>query len=261
MAQRINPSGSRSASRFGALPRAAAAGSRGYALLIVMMMATLFLISLTAILPNVYKAGQREREEELIFRGNEYARAIMLFQRQFRRYPTSVKEMVEKTNGFRFLRREYRDPMSRKGNWRFIYADANGVVLNSKTIAPPKKPKPLGGMDTSGNAGKEEDSSKQGLDEESEPSSSFFSEGAKGGFIVGVASTSRKRSIRIWNGKTRYDEWEFLGLPGNAALGGVPAPGGQPPAAGQQPSSPQPGQQPSGLPGFSPPTDVPLTDQ
>ena len=226
-----------------------------------MMLATLLLISLTVALPSVYRAGQREREEELIFRGNEYARAIMLFQRQFRRYPTSVKELLEKTNGIRFLRREYRDPMSRKGKWRFINADASGVVLNSKTIAPPKKPKPLGSMDTTESSAKEEESKQQGSEEESGTSSSFFSNEAKGAFIVGVASTSRKRSIRVWNGKTRYDEWEFLGLPGNATLGGVPAGGAQPPAAGQQPASGQPGQQGAGMPGFPPRPDPPLTDQ
>jgi type II secretory pathway pseudopilin PulG len=255
MIRRINPSGCRSASSHAAGER-----SRGYALLIVMMIATLFLISLTVALPNVYRQGQREREEELIFRGTEYARAIMLFQRQFRRYPTSVKELLE-TNRIRFLRHQYRDPMTRKGNWRFIYADANGVVLNSKTIAPPKRPKPLGGTDFMGSSTKEDESKQQGSEEGSGTSSSFFSNEVKGGFIVGVASTSRKRSIRIWNGKTRYDEWEFLGLPGNTALGGVPGVGGQPPAAGQQPSSRQPGSQAPRLPGFPPARDVPLTDQ
>jgi type II secretory pathway pseudopilin PulG len=260
MTRPINPSSCRSASNAATGGHAAGAGNRGYALLIVMMVATLLLISLTVALPNVYRAGQREREEELIFRGNEYARAIMLFQRQFRRYPSSVKELLQ-TNNIRFLRREYRDPMSRKGKWRFIYANANGVVLNSKTIAPPKPPNPLGSMGGSATSAQQEASKAQGEEEAREPPSSFFSNEAKGGFIVGVASTSRKKSIRVWNGKTRYDEWEFLGLPGTATLGGVPAVGGQPPAAGQQTSPNQPGQQRSGMPGFAPPQDVPLTDQ
>jgi type II secretory pathway pseudopilin PulG len=106
-------------------------------LLIVMMLATVLLISLSAALPNIYTAGMREREEELIFRGNEYARAIVLFRRQFRRYPTSVKELLQ-TSGIRFLRREYADPMSRRGKWRFIHADANGTILDSVTL--PRSP-------------------------------------------------------------------------------------------------------------------------
>ena len=35
-----------------------------------MMLATVLLVSLTAVLPSIYQEGQREREAELIFRGN-----------------------------------------------------------------------------------------------------------------------------------------------------------------------------------------------
>lgn len=231
----------------------------GYALLVVMMAATLLLISLTAAIPHVYQAGQREREEELIFRGNEYARAIMLFQRQFRRYPTSVKELLQ-TSGIRFLRREYADPMSRKGKWRFINADANGVVLNSKTIAPPKPPSPLGRPGSTATAGKEKEAKQATSEEESGTASSFFSNEAKGAFIVGVASTSRRKSIRVYNGKTRYDEWEFLGLASGAAATGVP-PGGQPPPSDQRSSPGQPGQRGPVVPNLPPLTDRPMTDQ
>src|SRR5690242_9660116 len=79
------------------------AGSGGYAFLILMMMVTILLISLTAALPSIYTEGQREKEEELIFRGNEYARAILFFHNKFGRYPSTVQELVKKTNGIRFL--------------------------------------------------------------------------------------------------------------------------------------------------------------
>ncbi|MBZ5544714.1 MAG: type II secretion system GspH family protein [Acidobacteriia bacterium] len=122
----------------------AATSEGGFALLIVMMLAVVLLISLTAALPSVYTQGQREKEEELIFRGNEYARAMALFRRQFRRYPTSVKELLQ-TNGIRFLRHEYTDPMTKQGKWRFIHADANGTPLDSLTMPRPTVAKPLGG--------------------------------------------------------------------------------------------------------------------
>ena len=76
----------------------------GYILLIVMMMATLLLISLAAAVPSIYVEGQRQKEKELIFRGEQYARAIMLFHQQFKRYPTSVKELLH-TNRMSFLRK------------------------------------------------------------------------------------------------------------------------------------------------------------
>ena len=67
----------------------------GYALLILMMMVTLLLISLTATLPSIYMEAQREREEELIFRGVEYQKAIFLFRQKFQRYPRSVEELPD----------------------------------------------------------------------------------------------------------------------------------------------------------------------
>ena len=100
-------------------------------LIIVMMVATLLLIALTAALPSVYQEGQREREAELIFRGTQYGRAVALFHKQFNRYPVSTKELLQ-TNGMRFLRQEYRDPMDPKGKWRFIHVNAAGVLLDSK---------------------------------------------------------------------------------------------------------------------------------
>ena len=112
-------------------------------LLIVMIVATLLLISLTAALPRVYQKGQREREEELIFRGSQYGRAVALFHKQFGRYPTSTKELL-RTNGIRFLRQEYRDPMDPKGQWRFIHVSASGVLLDSKNQPANNNQNPAG---------------------------------------------------------------------------------------------------------------------
>ena len=227
----------------------------GYALLIVMMLATVLLISLSAALPNIYTAGMREREEELIFRGNEYARAIVLFRRQFRRYPTSVKELLQ-TSGIRFLRREYADPMSRRGKWRFIHADANGTILDSVTL--PRSPAASAGKTEglslgaragdSAPAGKSESPAPDAEKERSETSAFFGdSKEIRGAFIVGVASTSRRRSIRVWKGRTRYNEWEFIGVEVSPA-GMVPGQASQPSALGQ------PGSPGSGMSGFSPNT-------
>jgi hypothetical protein len=67
-------------------------------------------------------------------------------------------------------------------------------------------------------------------------------------YIVGVASTSHKQSIRIWNQKKHYDEWEFVGvdlgalgiatsIPGlPQGVSGEPGQGGQPNVFGQPPT-------------------------
>jgi type II secretory pathway pseudopilin PulG len=215
----------------------------GYALLFVMIAATVLLVSLTAVLPSVYQEGQREREQELIFRGTQYARAIAGFHQKFQRYPTSVNELTKLTNGWRFLRKEFADPMTPNGKWRFVHANGQGVLLDSKTQAPPPagQGQPGAGQGASGfgmsgpssmdgsasgqqgmggsgfgqsSGGFSLDSNPAGSTSSAQGNSSSLGQGIQGGgmYIVGVASTSHKRSIRIWNKKTYYDEWEFIGV-------------------------------------------------
>jgi len=248
----------------------------GYILLIVMMMATLLLISLAAAAPSIYVEGQRQKEKELIFRGEQYARAIMLFHQKFKRYPTSVKELLH-TNNLSFLRQAYPDPMTRSGKWRFIHATANGVVLDSKILKPPGKQqnKPLGGNSSatgqqgataapptrrpatqngSQNGGfKMGNFTLQGLGQNSgqnrqqKNGSSFFGDNkTQGAFIVGVASTSHHHSIGVFDKRTEYDEWEFLGIPGAPGAPNIMGPGAVPGVGAQ------PGQSPNGRPGSNP---------
>src|SRR5208282_5925446 len=88
--------------------------AHGYALLLVMMAVTLLLVSLMVAVPDIFTQDRREREEELMFRGNQYARAVAMFHAKYNRYPTKVKEMLQ-TNNIRFLRKEYKDPMTKDG--------------------------------------------------------------------------------------------------------------------------------------------------
>jgi hypothetical protein len=83
-------------------------------------------------------------------------------------------------------------------------------------------------------------------------------------YIAGVASSSNKKSIRVWNHKSRYDEWEFLGIDLGAlgiatsipglpqGVGGQPGQGGQPNSFGQPtPGNPStPGQNQGTFPPF-----------
>jgi type II secretory pathway pseudopilin PulG len=114
---------------------------RGYALVALMIMVTVILVSLTQALPDIYQNVEREREQEAIFRGEQYARAIYLFHRTLGRYPSSIKELLS-TNGMRFLRQAYRDPLSSNGRWHFIHASASGIILDSQnqTVSPASPP-------------------------------------------------------------------------------------------------------------------------
>jgi type II secretory pathway pseudopilin PulG len=278
----------------------------GFALLFVMIAATVLLISLTVVLPSVYQEGQREREQELIFRGTQYARAIAGFHQKFQRYPTSVNELTKLTSGWRFLRKEFADPMTPNGKWRFIHANAQGVLLDSKTLGPPSggQGQPgagqgaggfgMSGASSMGGSGSDQsgtggsasgqqgmggsefgqstggfslNSNSAGSTSSAQGNSSFFGEGIQGGgmYIVGVASTSHKQSIRIWNQKKHYDEWEFVGVDLGAlgiatSIPGLPQGVSGQPGQGEQPNTF--GQSPTGNPttpgqnqGMFPPSD------
>src|SRR5260370_5131470 len=94
---------------------------QGYVLLAVMLLVTLLLIALAIEAPRLAQQVKREREEELIHRGQEYSRAIKKFYiASGGRYPTSL-EQLENTNNKRFLRKRYKDPVTGKDDWRIIH--------------------------------------------------------------------------------------------------------------------------------------------
>ena len=66
---------------------------------------------MTALLPSWHQQQTREREAELIFRGEQYARAIYLYrQRNNQAPPPNVDTLVSQ----RYLRKKYLDPMTGK---------------------------------------------------------------------------------------------------------------------------------------------------
>lgn len=105
-------------------------GERGYALLFVFLLAAFVAITLYTEMPRVAFERQRELEQDLIDRGEQYRRAIQLYFRQFRRYPPNL-EALENTNNIRFLRRRYKDPMTGETEWRLIHVGPGGVLTDS----------------------------------------------------------------------------------------------------------------------------------
>jgi type II secretory pathway pseudopilin PulG len=92
----------------------------GYMLLILMFFVALLTFAMMATLPRVVQQVKRDREEEMIHRGTEYARAVKKFYKKFNRYPNDLKEL-ENTNNIRFIRRRYKDPMSKDGAWKLMH--------------------------------------------------------------------------------------------------------------------------------------------
>src|SRR5450755_439897 len=84
---------------------------RGYIMITLMLALALITIALLTALPNIRQQVRRDREVELIHRGNSYMRAIQHFNKKFGRYPSRVEEL-ENTNNMRFLRKRYTDPVN-----------------------------------------------------------------------------------------------------------------------------------------------------
>lgn len=114
-------------------------GQRGYILLSIMLLVTLMLLTLSIELPRISQQIKREKEEELIHRGNEYRIAIRKFFRKFGRYPLSI-DQLENTNNMRFLRKRYKDPFTGKDDWRLLHPGEVQVNALNQTQAAPGQP-------------------------------------------------------------------------------------------------------------------------
>lgn len=212
----------------------------GYALLLVVFLAAVLMLSLAVAIPPALHQGQREKEEELIFRGEQYQRAIGRFYKKYGRYPNTIDELL-RTNDRGYLRKEFPDPMTKDGKWRVIGLGPGGALVGSgqNPLGPGSGPvtAPVGG--TTAPKAPERETRGRG-----EPGGRPSSGGQPSYPIAGVASKSTKPSIRVYNGSSGYANWEFIYDPTKDPLlvqpGGVQGPGQQP-KPGQTPTQPRPG--------------------
>lgn len=106
----------------------------GYALLAVVFLAGMMVLAAAVAAPVLLTQGKREREEELIWRGEQHVRAIKLYYRKNGRFPKEISDLTEAKNGIHFMRKAYKDPMNKgDGAWRFIYVGPGGQLTGSVT--------------------------------------------------------------------------------------------------------------------------------
>jgi len=209
---------------------------RGYVLLAVLLVLALILLATLAAAPRLAQQIRRDREQELIHRGTQYARAIKRYYKKFGHYPASLSQL-EDTNHLRFLRRRYKDPMTEKGEWRVIHVGEARVVPKG-ALPPAGQAGGLAGATPA--AGPAPPGGQPGdVPQVGTPASALSTPVTGptfgGGPIVGVASTSKDASIRVLNDKDHYNDWEFVYDP-------------RLDPAAQQPQVPQPPQTPASAP-------------
>ena len=99
------------------------------AALLVSMSAMCLMISVA--LPMWRTSIRREREAELVFRGQQYVRAIVLFQRKYAgTFPPTIDVLLHE----RFLRRRYLDPITNE-DFQLVYVDVpSGGPLDGGSV-------------------------------------------------------------------------------------------------------------------------------
>jgi hypothetical protein len=198
-------------------------GQSGFMLLFVFLLAATAAISLYIELPRIAFESQRMKEDLLVERGMQYQRAIQLYVRKNRRYPARIEDL-ESSNGQRFLRRRYVDPMTGKDEWRFIKVGPMGEFLDSVTM---KK------------------------DDKKKSENTFISEYAG----IGQTATGQGGAVTVANRQRQSDLPNAPGSQIGGPEGAVAVDPDAPPQpnANFDPNNPQQMQQPQQQPGVPPP--------
>jgi type II secretory pathway pseudopilin PulG len=199
-------------------------GERGYTLVALLAVMSLLALFAMAAASSLQQQGQREREKEAIFRGEQVADAIRSYYRSkgaqgVNSLPTSMDQLLEGiprgTKKLQILRvSASRDPLSKVGEWKLIGPTSSDFAryLGSLTVyvggVPPTPkgdfarlatliPRVTNVLDTdsSGTAAGGDDTSAS----------------ADGPFL-GVASRSQRNSVITYYGIDRHDEWIFTPL-------------------------------------------------
>jgi type II secretory pathway pseudopilin PulG len=151
----------------------------------LLVMLGVMLVLMSAALPAWRFQARREKEAELVFRGEQIARSIYLYQRKNGpgAFPPTLDVLVQG----RFLRRKYKDPMTKDGEFQLLLAGM-APQAPGRGNQPPQPQPQVTGVNQPG--------------------------------IIGVQSKSKETSIRTYMGRTRYNEWQFNAANMAARMGG-----------------------------------------
>jgi len=164
---------------------------------VVVIMAVMAILLTVAVETATFQQ-RREKEEELIFRGNQVVEAIRLFRARNGRFPLSLGELVVAKP--RVLRKKWADPMTGRPDGEPVFLGEEGETVAGGGVGPPATPTP-------------------GLVKGTTPGT-----GAKTGAIIGVHSRSCDEAIKLYDGRTRYCEWKFYFDPNKQAGARPPGP-------------------------------------
>jgi len=183
---------------------------RGYILAVLLIGMAVAAVWMTVALPAWRQQVQRQRELDLIFRGEQYARAVALYvMKNNCALPTNVDDLVAQ----HYLRKKWNDPIT-SDDFVLLPGVQPGVAggqqpiggVPSRAGAPGSAP--AGQPSRSGAApGSVGGAPSGGV---GSPGASSGTQSMVGGGIGGVMSKSTDDSIIVYNGQQNYSGWQFL---------------------------------------------------
>lgn len=181
-------------------------------------------ILMSVALPVWNTQARREREEELIFRGNQYARAIALFQRKYAgAFPPNLDVLVRE----RYLRKKYTDPIT-GGDFQVV---APGTPIQGQAAGAQRPGIPATGPGGRGGSAQSITGASaqagvsarppaiQAEGRTAQTAAGRAQAGASSAGIMGVASRSTEKSLRLFNGQDTYNAWVFVATQASRAAG------------------------------------------
>src|SRR3954464_8925707 len=171
------------------VPAVANKGERGFVMVALLVLMAVMAVAMTVALPAWSTMARRERETELVWRGEQYARAIQLFQRKYAgTFPPSVDVLITE----HVLRKKYKDPIT---NDDFQTIGVGQPVSGPQTTNP-FAPGGGAGATTPGRAGNAGQPVRGGAGGAPQQT------GGRGGFVLPGASTAQGPTTQAGRGTT-----------------------------------------------------------
>ena len=254
--------------RVGELEGELRARQQGYVLLVLLLAVALLSIAFLSFIQSIDLQIKRDREEEMIHRGVQYSRAVRKFIQKFKRYPTTMEELESTNNirflrkrykdpitgkDFKvlhlndmpsFIKSSGRGtPVANLVSQRQIADGAQGDVV-SPISGRATDTTDVESLELKGKtSGSDLSPDGQGDVSQTEQEASNASAArapdqplalppnastGPGGWVIGVASISKEKSIRVFNKEDHYNQWKFIYDP-TTDHGGILTTPNQPP--------------------------------
>lgn len=207
----------------------------GYALLVVLLVLSVFLIGLSRVATNWKTAVQRERENRMIDHAREYRTAIKRYFHKYGRYPPDLNALTQKDGfGLRYLRQTWPDPLNTSptsdgsdgqgdGSWQILhYGQAVIAEIVDQPPAAASGGSKQGSVIQGPNLGTQPAPAPATIANDVLPSAvggapaplagapGSAAATAGGGPVIGVASRSKQPAIHEFNGFDTPNDWQFV---------------------------------------------------